>query len=63
MTTTDTYVSADGGDTAFGKRWASQLTEINPRQLAALQNGKYLAVDVQGEYIVYLKVAEEGGHV
>lgn len=53
---TNEYISADDGETVFGKRWASQMTTINAEQLAALQQGKYLALDVQGEYIVYLKL-------
>lgn len=54
---TDEYVSADDGDTVFGKRWESQITTIDAEQLAALQHGKYLALDVQSEYVVYLKLA------
>ena len=51
---TEKYISADEGETVFGKRWASQIMTINFEQLAALQQRKYLAVDVQGEYVVYL---------
>lgn len=54
---TDEYISADDGDTVFGKRWASQIATIDTEQLAALRQGKYLALDVQGEYVVYLKLA------
>lgn len=54
---TDAYVSADDGDTVFGKRWASQIITIDAEQLAALAEEKYLALDVQGEYVVYLKLA------
>lgn len=53
---TNEYISADDGETIFGKRWASQITTIDAEQLAALQQGKYLALDVQGEYVVYLKL-------
>jgi hypothetical protein len=58
---TEKYTSADDGDTLFGKRWASQLVRINAEQLTALQEGKYLALDVQEEYIVYLQVERKNG--
>lgn len=58
---TEIYVAADDGDTVFGKRWASQLIRINPEQLMALQEGKYLALDVQEEYVVYLQAERKNG--
>lgn len=53
---TDDAIPHDQGDTVFGKRWGSQVVTIDAAQLAALQQGKYLAVDAQGEYVVYLKL-------
>lgn len=58
---TEICVAADDGDTVFGKRWASQLIRINPEQLMALQEGKYLALDVQEEYVVYLQAERKNG--
>jgi hypothetical protein len=60
---TDKYISADEGDTVFGKRWGSQIITMDAEQLAALQQGKYLALDVQGEYIVYLQMKGSDGDV
>lgn len=40
----------------FGKRWASQLITLKTEHLMALQQGKLLAIDDQGEYVVYLKL-------
>lgn len=54
---TDDAIPHDQGDTVFGKRWGSQIITMDAEQLAALQQGKYLALDVQGEYVVYLKLA------
>ncbi|MFY9261333.1 MAG: hypothetical protein WAO71_12600 [Gallionella sp.] len=53
---TNDAIFADDGDTVFGKRWGSQVVTIDTAQLAALQQGQYLAVDVQSEYVVYLKL-------
>jgi hypothetical protein len=57
---TDDTIPTNHGDTVFGKRWGSQVVTIDAAQLAALQQGKYLAVDVQGEYVVYLKLNPVG---
>lgn len=46
----------------FGKRWASQLIRLQPKHLLALQQGKLLAIDDQGEYVVYLQL-EGADHV
>lgn len=56
---TDEFIGADEGNTVFGKRWASQLIEVSPEQLESLQQGRYLALDVQGEYIVYLQMSKD----
>lgn len=52
----DDTVDVEKTDTPFGKRWARQSVGITPAHLSALQEGKLLAVDVQGEYLVYLKM-------
>ncbi|MHB8316148.1 MAG: hypothetical protein ACYDCW_10495 [Acidithiobacillus ferrivorans] len=45
------------GDTVFGQRWGNgDLIKITPKELDALNEGKILAVDVQGEYVVYLQI-------
>lgn len=48
------------GDTVFGPRWGSgALIKITLEELDALNDGKMLAVDVEGEYVVYLQLEEE----
>ena len=60
---TDEYIDTDEADTVFGKRWGSQIVTVTPEQLDALQQGRYLMIDVQGEYVVYLKTAgKENNH-
>lgn len=40
----------------FGQRWGQQVITLGPEHLAALQSGKLVAVDVQEEYVVFLKL-------
>ena len=48
------------GDTVFGQRWGNgDLTKITAKELSALTEGKILALDVEGEYVVYLQLDEE----
>ncbi len=45
------------GDTVFGQRWGSgELIKLTPKELGTLNEGKILAVDVEGEYVVYLQI-------
>ena len=60
---TDEYISTDEADTVFGKRWGSQMVTVTSEQLDALQQGRYLVIDVQNEYVVYLKsTGKENNH-
>lgn len=52
-------VKFNGFETSFGTRYASEIVCLTPEQLKALQDGKMLAVDVQNEYIVYIKQGEK----
>ncbi len=54
---TGELVDADEADTVFGKRWGSQLFRLTEQDIEALRQGKYLALDIRGEYIAYLEVA------
>ena len=51
------------GDTVFGQRWGSgALIKLTPEELDALNEGQIIAVDVEGDYVVYLqRNAESGG--
>ncbi|MBU2731942.1 hypothetical protein [Acidithiobacillus ferridurans] len=48
------------GDTVFGQRWGSgALVRITAKELNALMEGKIIAVDVEGESVVYLQLDAE----
>ena len=50
------------GDTVFGQRWGSgEPIRIPPKDQSALTDGKILALDLEGEYVVYLQLDEESG--
>jgi hypothetical protein len=44
----------------FGKRWGGEVMTLTPEHLAALQEGKSVAVDVMGEYVVFLRLQDKG---
>ena len=51
----DEIIDSDERDTVFGKRWWTDVIDITDNDVAALKAGKYLALDANGEYIVYLR--------
>jgi hypothetical protein len=56
ITIVDGIFDTEETEKPFGERWASQLVTLTPEHLTALQQGKLLAIDDQGEYVVYLKL-------
>ena len=52
---TGKIVEADEEDTVFGKRWGSQLFRLTEQDIEALRQGKYVALDILGEYVAYLE--------
>lgn len=50
--------ASNGADTPFGFRWGGDVIRLTNEHLAALQSGRIVALDVQGEYITFLKIAE-----
>ncbi len=40
----------------FGKRWRDQVVTLSAEHLRALQDGQCVAVDVQDEYVVFLRL-------
>jgi hypothetical protein len=42
----------------FGRRWGGQVVRLGSEHIAALQAGQTLAVDVQGEYVVFVQLSE-----
>ncbi len=49
------FDAMDGPETPFGKRWGGDIFKLTETDLEALQSGKTIALDVQGEYIAFLK--------
>lgn len=58
---TDKVVDIDEDNTVFSKRWRSQTFHLSEQVPTALRQGKYLALDIQEEYIAYLKLVSIGG--
>lgn len=55
----DEPMDADEGETIFGQRWGKQVFRLTEAELEALRQGRYVALDIQGEYIAYLQI--DGG--
>jgi predicted nuclease of restriction endonuclease-like (RecB) superfamily len=58
------FDATDGADSPFGKRYGGDVFTLTDAHLTALRNGKTLALDVQNEYVVFLKAqieTEQGG--
>jgi hypothetical protein len=53
----DAFDASNGVKTPFGHRWGGEVFRLTAEHLAALQTGRTLAVDVQGEYVVFLTCA------
>jgi hypothetical protein len=48
----------DGNKTPFGRRWSGEVVEIGEEELEALKSGKLLAIDVNAEYVVFVKKSD-----
>ena len=46
-------------DQPFGQRWGGEIMTLSKEHLAALREGKLLAVDVMNEYVVFLRLQEK----
>ena len=46
-------------DQPFGERWGGEIMTLTQEHLAALQDGKVVAVDVMNEYVVFLRLQNE----
>ena len=55
----DQHFDADKSEEPFGKRYGDELIKLSSEQIKALQDGKFLAVDVQSEYVLYLHYEHE----
>lgn len=52
----ETAYDCDTSEQPFGKRWRQETITLTQAHIEALRQGKLLAVDTQGEYVVYLKL-------
>lgn len=56
----DAVCDVEESEQPFGKRWRQALVYLKTEYLAALQSGKLLALDVQGEYVMFVQM-DKGG--
>ena len=52
--------STNGAQTPFGHRWGGDVFALTHSHIETIQQGQTLALDVMGEYVVFLK-QEKGG--
>jgi hypothetical protein len=52
----DAVCDVEESEQPFGKRWRQEEVVLSAEHLAALQEGKILALDVQEEYVVFVKL-------
>lgn len=52
----DAICDVEQSEQPFGKRWRQEKVVLSAEHLAALQKGKLLALDVQEEYVVFVKL-------
>lgn len=57
----DRIYDSDTTEAPFGKRWAHDCVTLDAITLDALQQGKIIAIDVQGEYVMYVCAGEIAG--
>ena len=51
----DEIVDIENEPTPFGKRYGGDVFTITEEDIENLRNGKLIALDVQNEYITYLR--------
>lgn len=54
------FDASNGAHTSFGHRWGGNVFSLSRSHIETIQHGQSLALDVMGEYVVFLK-HEEGG--
>lgn len=52
----DASFSVDGNATPFGQRWGGECFTLTAEHLIALQTGKTLVLDVQNEYVTFVRL-------
>ncbi len=46
-------------ETPFGQRWGGEVFTLTDEHLAALQAGQTLALDVQNEYVTFVRMKKQ----
>jgi len=54
------FDATNGAQTPFGHRWGGDVFSLTHSHIETIQHGQTLALDVMGEYVVFLKSAEGG---
>ncbi len=55
----DVPFDCDGdGETPYGMRWGGGVVELDREHLEALLDGKYIAIEVENEYVSFLKLKD-----
>ena len=57
----DNPFNVDESEEPFGKRWGGECFTLSTEHLAALQAGKTLALDVQNEYVTFVRLEPTEG--
>ena len=55
----DEPFKCDGDKTPFGRRWNGEVITIGDEEIEALKSGKLLAIDVNAEYVVFVKKGDD----
>lgn len=55
----DRPIDIENETTPFGQRYGGDVFIITDKDIEHLKNGKLIALDVQNEYITYLKYKEK----
>lgn len=51
----------EGNETPFGERWGGEVFTLTDEHLTALQAGQTLALDVQNEYVTFVRMDKQAG--
>lgn len=56
----DAPFEVSGNETPFGQRWGGDQFILSAAHLAALEAGKTLALDIQNEYVTFVRLERNG---
>ena len=55
----DEPFASNGDKTPFGRRWSGEVITIGDEEMEALKSGKLLAIDVNAEYVIFVKKSDD----